>query len=116
MDNCDSNRSVLDACMGRSQELVSLVAYAADSIVSKTILDKPAGTITLFAFDKGQNLSEHTAPYDAVVQVIDGAGMMTIDGKDINVPAGQIIVMPGNIPHAVKANERFKMLLTMIRA
>ena len=116
MDNCDDNKSVLDACMGRSQKLVSLVEYAADSIVSKTILDKPAGTITLFAFDKGQKLSEHTAPYDAVVQVIDGAGMITIDGKDINVSAGQIIVMPGNIPHAVKANERFKMLLTMIKA
>ncbi len=116
MDNCDDYKSVLDACMGRSQELVSLVEYAADSIVSKTILDKPAGTITLFAFDKGQKLSEHTAPYDAVVQVIDGAGMITIDGKSINVSAGQIIVMPGNIRHAVKANERFKMLLTMIRA
>ncbi len=116
MDNCDDNKSVLDACMGRSQKLVSLVEYAADSIVSKTILDKPTGTITLFAFDKGQKLSEHTAPYDAVVQVIDGAGMITIDGKDINVSAGQIIVMPGNIRHAVKANERFKMLLTMIRA
>ncbi len=116
MDNCDGNKSVLDACMGRSQKLVSLVEYAADSIVSKTILDKPAGTITLFAFDKGQKLSEHTAPYDAVVQVIDGAGMITIDGKSINVSAGQIIVMPGNIRHAVKANERFKMLLTMIKA
>jgi len=116
MDNCDDNKSVLDACMGRSQKLVSLVEYAADSIVSKTILDKPAGTITLFAFDKGQKLSEHTAPYDAVVQVLDGAGMITIDGKDINVSAGRIIVMPGNIPHAVKANERFKMMLTMIRA
>ncbi len=116
MDNCNGNKSVLDACMGRSQNLVSLAAYAADSIVSKTILDKPAGTITLFAFDKGQKLSEHTAPYDAVVQVLDGAAMITIDGKDINVSAGQIIVMPGNIRHAVKANERFKMLLTMIRA
>ncbi len=116
MDNCDANKSVLDACMGRSEELVSLVEYAVDSIVSKTILDKPAGTITLFAFDKGQNLSEHTAPYDAVVQVLDGAAMITIDGKDINVSAGEIIVMPGNIRHAVKANERFKMLLTMIRA
>ena len=116
MDNCDGNKSVLDACMGRSQKLVSLVEYAADSIVSKTILDKPAGTITLFAFDKGQKLSEHTAPYEAVVQVIDGAGMITIDGKSINVSAGQIIVMPGNIRHAVKANERFKMLLTMIKA
>lgn len=116
MDNCDSDKSVLDACMSRSQGLVSLVTYAVDSIVSKTILDKPAGTITLFAFDKGQSLSEHTAPYDAVVQIIDGSAQLTIDGNDINVSAGEIIVMPGNIPHAVKATEQFKMLLTMIRA
>ena len=115
--NCKkTDKSVLDACMGRGEKLVSLVEYAAGSIVSKTILDKPVGTLTLFAFDKGQKLSEHTTPYDAVVQVLDGAGMITIDGKDINVSAGQIIVMPGNIRHAVKANERFKMLLTMIRA
>ena len=108
--------SVLQSCVSQEQNLNGLVEYASDSIVSKTILDKPAGTITLFAFDKGQKLSEHTAPYDAVVQVLDGAAMITIDGKDINVTAGQIIVMPGNIPHAVKANERFKMLLTMIKA
>ncbi|HPS55233.1 MAG TPA: hypothetical protein PLP05_06525, partial [Sedimentisphaerales bacterium] len=72
MDNCEANKSVLGVCIGKSQELISLVEYAADSIVSKTILDKPAGTITLFAFDKGQKLSEHTAAYDAVVQVIAG--------------------------------------------
>ncbi len=116
MNDCDDNKSVLDACMGRCQKLVSLVEYAADSIVSKTILDKPVGTITLFAFDKGQKLSEHTAPYDAVVQVIDGSAQLTIGGKDVMVLAGEIIVMPGNVPHAVAALEKFKMLLTMIRA
>jgi quercetin dioxygenase-like cupin family protein len=115
MDN-DSDKTVLDACMGRSHELVSLVAYAGDSIVSKTILDKPAGTITLFAFDKGQGLSEHTAPYDAVVQVLDGAAKITIDGQGLRVPAGKIIIMPANVPHAVAADEKFKMLLTMVRA
>ncbi len=111
-----SDKSVLGACMGRSQELASLVEYAADSIVSKTILDKRVGTITLFAFDKGQKLSEHTAPYDAVVQVIDGKAQLIIGGEDVRVSAGEIIVMPANVPHAVVAGEKFKMLLTMIRA
>ncbi len=108
--------TVLQACMGKGQELANLVEYAENSIVSKTILDKPAGTITLFAFDRGQKLSEHTAPYDAVVQVVDGAARLTIGGEDVNVSAGQIIIMPGNVPHAVAAEEKFKMLLTMIRA
>ena len=108
--------TVLQACMGKGQGLADLVEYAENSIVSKTILDKSVGTITLFAFDKGQRLSEHQAPYDAVVQVIDGAAMLTIGGEDVNVSAGQIIIMPGNVPHAVAADEKFKMLLTMIRA
>ena len=116
MNDCDSNKSVLGACMGRHRKLVSLVEYAADSIVSKTILDKPVGTITLFAFDGGQKLSEHTTGYDAVVQVIDGLARLTIGGQDIRVSAGDIIIMPANVPHAVAAEEKFKMLLTMIRA
>jgi len=116
MDSCNENKSVLDACMARRQGLASLVEYADDSIVSKTILDKPVGTITLFAFDKGQKLSEHTAPYDAVVQVIDGSAQLTIGGEDVRVLAGEIIIMPANVPHAVAALEKFKMLLTMIRA
>ncbi len=116
MNSPKEDKSVLDACMGKRQELVSLVEYAADSIVSKTILDKPVGTITLFAFDKGQKLSEHTAPYDAVVGVLDGSAQLTIGGRDIRVSAGEIIIMPANVPHAVAAKEKFKMLLTMIRA
>ena len=107
--------TVLADCLGTARNPAQLADYAADSIVSKTILDKPAGTITLFAFDKGQKLSEHTAPYDAVVQVLDGAAVITIDGEKKQVAAGEIIIMPGNIPHAVAAIERFKMLLTMIR-
>ncbi len=116
MDSEKADKTALAACMKKSQKLVSLVEYAADSIVSKTILDKPVGTITLFAFDKGQKLSEHTAPYDAVVQVIDGSAQLTIGGKDVKVLAGEIIIMPANVPHAVAALEKFKMLLTMIRA
>jgi quercetin dioxygenase-like cupin family protein len=114
---CKKERSgVLEACVSKAQRLADLVEYSKDSIVSKTIIDKPVGTITLFAFDKGQKLSEHTAPYDAVVQVLDGNGMLTIDGQDKQVTAGEIIIMPGNVPHAVTAREKFKMLLTMIRA
>ena len=110
------NASVLQACLGKGQRLAELVEYSKDSIVSKTILDKPAGTVTLFAFDKGQKLSEHTTPYDAVVQIFDGQARLTIGGQDVEVSAGQIIIMPGNVPHAVAAEEKFKMLLTMIRA
>ena len=115
MTDCDDNKTVLDACMAAPQDLSSLVDYASDSIVSKTILDKPAGTITLFAFDKGQKLSEHTAPYDAVVQVVDGNAKLTIGGESVSVSAGSIIIMPANVPHSVDAEEKFKMLLTMIR-
>ena len=113
--NTPKKHNLLQSCLANAQELSSLVEYSSDSIVSKTILDKPAGTITLFAFDAGQRLSEHTAPYDAVVQVVDGTGQITIAGKAINVTNGQIIIMPANVPHSVTANERFKMLLIMIR-
>ena len=116
MDCAKGSRSALQTCTGKSQGLVSLIEYSDDSIVSKTILDTPAGTITLFAFDKGQKLSEHIAPYDAVVQILDGMAQLTIGGKDMEVSAGEIIIMPGNVPHAVAAEEKFKMLLTMIRA
>ena len=106
----------LEACVGTAQNLADLVEYSKDSIVSKTILDKTAGTITLFAFDKDQQLSEHTAPYDAVVQVLDGSCQLTIDGQPKKVTAGEIIIMPGNVPHSVTATDKFKMLLIMIRA
>ena len=108
--------NVLQVCVSRSQSLAGLVEYSEDSIVSKTILDKPAGTITLFAFDKGQKLSEHTTPYDAVVQVLDGRASLMIGGEEKAVVAGEVIIMPGNVPHSVAAREKFKMLLTMIRA
>ncbi len=114
---CEKERAgTLELCVSNGQNLADLVEYSADSIVSKTILDKSAGTITLFAFDKGQQLSEHTVPYDAVVQVLDGDCQLTIDGQAKQVAAGEIIIMPGNVPHSVTAREKFKMLLTMIRA
>ena len=106
---------VLHVRLGKAQKLTELIAYSQDAVVSKTILDKPAGTITLFAFDRGQKLSEHTVPYDAIVQVLDGRARLTIGGRDAQVSTGQIIIMPADVPHAVTAEERFKMLLTMIR-
>ena len=115
MSNKGDKASVLSDCLGKGHSLLSLIEYSKDSIVSKTILDKSAGTITLFAFDKGQKLSEHAAPYDAVVQVLDGAGVFTIGGKENTVASGELVIMPTNIPHSVDAKEKFKMLLTMIR-
>jgi quercetin dioxygenase-like cupin family protein len=116
MTNKHAQAGVPAACVAQPQSLDGLIDYAQDAIVSKTIMDKPMGTITLFAFDAGQKLSEHTAPYDAVVQAIDGRGQLTIGGRPVTVVAGQIVIMPGNVPHSVVAEERFKMLLTMIRA
>ena len=116
MKTKEEKANVLSDCLGKAQSLSGLVEYSKDSIVSKTILDKSVGTITLFAFDGGQGLSEHTAPYDAVVQVLDGSARLTIGGEDKTIAQGQIIVMPANVPHAVNAESQFKMLLTMIRA
>ena len=106
---------VLHACLAKAESLAALTGYAEDSIVSKTILDKSSGTITLFAFDQGQKLSEHTSPYDAVVQVVDGQGHLVIGGEAVDVKTGELVIMPANVPHSVVAAERFKMLLIMIR-
>lgn len=91
------------------------IEYADGAIVSKTLIDKKAGTLTLFAFDAGQGLSEHTAPFDAVVQVLDGEAELTIGGALVRAAAGQLVIMPAHVPHALRAVQRFKMLLTMIR-
>lgn len=92
-----------------------LIDYQADAIVSRTLIDKKAGTVTLFAFDKGQGLSEHTVPFDALVQVLDGRAEVSIDAQPHEVAAGQMIIMPANHPHSLRAATRFKMMLTMIR-
>ena len=99
-----------------ARSLVDLVDYHEASVVSKTLIKRETGTITLFAFDKGQGLSEHTAPFDAVVCVLDGVAEITISGNLIAVRQGEMLVMPANEPHALKAVERFKMMLTMIRS
>ena len=105
-----------EAEKGTPISLAGAVQYADGSIVSRTLLDKKTGTVTLFAFDAGQNLSEHTAPFDAAVHVLDGEAMLVIGGKPVTAPAGSLVVMPANVPHAVRAEKRFKMLLTMIRS
>lgn len=92
-----------------------LVTYQDGSVVSRTLIKRGGGTVTLFAFDEGQALSEHTAPFDAIAHVLDGEASITIAGRPSTVKAGEFILMPANQPHAVAAVTRFKMLLTMIR-
>ena len=108
--------SAIEMYKGKALDVKTLVEYSANSIVSKTLIDTKAGTITLFSFDAGQGLSEHTAPYDAVVQIVDGEAEITIGGNAVPASAGNMVIMPANIPHALQATTRFKMLLTMIRA
>ncbi len=91
-----------------------LIAYQEGSVVSRMIVYKKTGTITLFAFDAGEGLSEHTAPFDAIASIIDGEAEVTIDKKEYVLHQGQMIIMPANVPHALKAGKRFKMCLTMI--
>jgi quercetin dioxygenase-like cupin family protein len=109
MDNSNFENS-------KPYQLRDAVEYAEGSIVSKIITKNDAGNITLFAFDKGQNLSEHTAPFNAIVQVIEGEARISINRKDHLLKEGDLIIMPADIPHAVEAIGRFKMLLTMLKA
>ncbi len=90
------------------------IEYQENSIVSKTVIEEETGTVTLFAFAEGQNLSEHSAPHEAMVHVIDGVGEYTIGGEVYKVEEGEMIIMPASVPHSVRAPEKFKMVLTMI--
>ena len=96
--------------------IINLIEYQENSVVSREIIKKETGTVTIFAFDKGEGLSEHTAPFDAMVQIIDGTAEIVISGNKNIVQSGEMIIMPGNVPHALNAVERFKMVLTMIRS
>ena len=96
--------------------LKDFIKYSDGSIVSKTLIDKKTGALTLFAFDYDQGLSEHSAPFDAVVQILDGEAELVIGGKKLKASSGQMVIMPANIPHSLKAIKKFKMLLTMIRS
>jgi len=102
---------------GKPLNLKNEIAYADGAVISKTLLKKETGNITLFSFDKGQGLSEHTSPFDAVVQVVEGEGAFIIAGEMQTVKEGEMIIMPADVPHDVQAAEQpFKMLLTMIRS
>ena len=97
-------------------DLCEMINYQEGSVVSRTLIGKKAGTVTLFAFDKGQSLSEHTAPYDAMVQILQGEAEITIAGKVFALKEGEMIIMPANKPHALRAVQKYKMLLTMIKS
>jgi len=97
-------------------KLSDLVEYQEGSVVSRTIVKKNTGTITLFAFDEGQGLSEHSAPFDALVYILDGEAEVVISGKPFHLKTGEMIIMPANDPHALKALKKFKMMLIMIRS
>lgn len=110
-----NNHKVLKELIGNAENLADLAQVSADSIISKIPIDKPAGTLTLFAFDQGQRLTEHTSPYDAVVQIVKGSAVLQIGDTMVEPKAGQVVIMPAEVPHSVKAKEKFKMHLIMIR-
>ena len=101
--------------LNEANKIDHLLDYQNDAVVSKTLIKKEKGTITVFAFDKEQGLSEHTAPFDALVQVLNGKADVLLDGKSNVVSEGEMIIMPANVPHALKAIEKFKMMLVMIK-
>ena len=107
---------LMENLVSKVKRLTDLADYQTGSIISRTIIDKKTGTVTFFAFDKGQGLSEHTAPFDAMVYIIDGEAEITISGKPFHLKQGEMIIMPANEPHALKAVKKFKMMLTMIRS
>jgi len=106
----------MEDLLAKAINMEGLVDYQDGSVVSRTIIKKPTGTITLFAFDKGEGLSEHTAPFDALVLMLEGDTEITISGKRLTAKAGEMVIMPANQPHSLKASRRFKMALVMIRS
>lgn len=105
----------LDDLVGAPFHIADLIDYQDGAVVSRTLVDRETVTVTVFAFDEGQRLSEHTAPHDAIVQVVDGLATISVGGTDHEIPAGETIVLPADVPHAVAAETPFKMFLTMIR-
>ncbi len=112
----DKQASGLEKLAGQAVGAAQLINYQEGSVVSRTLVNKPAGTVTLFAFDAGQTLSEHTAPYDALVVMVEGEADITVSGNTVRANAGDLVVMPANEPHALDAATPYKMLLIMIRS
>jgi quercetin dioxygenase-like cupin family protein len=108
-------RNSVDSLKGTVIDLSALLDYQKNSIVSREVISRKAGTVTMFAFARGQGLSEHTAPFDALVIVADGEAMITVSGKAKKVKKNQMIIMPAGAPHSLKAEKRFKMLLVMVK-
>jgi len=113
MEKIDLNKKQL---IGQVFSARDAIQYQADSVVSKTLINRPGGTVTLFSFDAGQGLSEHVAPFDAMVTILDGSAQITISGQEHHLEAGESIIMPAGKPHALKAEKPFKMMLTMIKS
>jgi quercetin dioxygenase-like cupin family protein len=105
-----------DKLLAQAIKVVDLVDYQESSVVSRTIIDKKTGTLTLFAFGEGQGLSEHTAPFDALVYLLDGEAEIVISGRTLRLSKDEMVIMPANEPHALKAIKKFKMMLVMIRS
>jgi quercetin dioxygenase-like cupin family protein len=112
----ENNKPETGSLLSKVSKMKELTAYQTGSVVSRTLIDKNVGTVTLFAFAAGQGLSEHSAPYDALVHILDGAADITIGGQPLHLKEGEMTIMPANIPHALKANQAFKMILVMIKA
>ena len=112
----DKGQKDTNRLLGQAMELTGLIEYQQGSVVSRTIIDKATGTLTLFAFDDGQGLSEHTAPFDALVYILDGEAEVIISGKSLHLKDGDMVIMPADEPHALRATKKFKMLLVMIKS
>ncbi len=106
----------MERLIAQPLELADLADYQEGSVVSRTIISKKTGTVTFFAFDERQGLSEHTAPFDALVHILEGEAEVVISGKSLQIKKGEVVIMPGNQPHSLKALKKFKMILTMIRS
>ncbi|MBI4620467.1 MAG: cupin domain-containing protein [Desulfobacterales bacterium] len=106
----------MEKLVAQAIRLIDLADYQEGSVVSRTIIDKKTGTVTFFAFDEGQGLSEHTAPFDALVYLLDGEAEIVISGKPLSLKEGEMVIMPANQSHALRAVRKFKMILTMIRS
>jgi quercetin dioxygenase-like cupin family protein len=115
--NLDQNRNLENSKLAaQAKTLAELIAYQEGAVVSRTLIDKTAGTVTLFAFDADQGLSEHTAPFDALIYAVDGEAEVIVSGKSIKLKAGEVTMLPVGEPHSLKALTRFKMMLIMVRS